>query len=828
MRRVLSLVAALLAAGTPAAAAPRPLVPAPREVKWSAEPPLELPEGATVIATGANAAEPEREAARMLGEFVARRFGRELPVVDAAALPANARVVIALGRPVNNPWVAAWCRDERVDPGTNGPGADGYLIGAGRDGERHVLCVAGADPRGVAYGQDTLAQMLATEGGRLVWHRGRVSDAPVVPWRGRPQTQVKHYLRPGELDLYVTSRVNFIDLRGGIYAFEPGDKLDAEEIRAAVTAAHRRGLVVFATVNCGIPRSAHAAALGTFRELLALGADGVWLSFDDKGPGEAPAELIPQVLRLGRELGRGGHVAITPPKGSYPKVTTDFNARTMAIPGMERALWFWTAPPAPELLAEARALGLRGKPGWWHNWPRLFTAHTYTGIPPMSLGWSAPDDALLAAGGESLDAVMPWGGNALGQWHVVPVIGWWGWNPARHDWEATRRRIAGAVFGEERAEMALRFDDRLRDLFSRFTYSYKDGEGLPLAPPRVRSEADRATAGKLITELGTLLEQLASPGATGSLLAPEEREQAYLRPMRREWETHRATATLRFPEDWWPGHQRALLSALRAGDDARADALASEGRARAGQQIDAASAALAGFPKIEGYLAWWRRRAALDAAGWRTLLAERQKALEARIKDYGRLADPARMLAGLKAPPLEWGIGRWQVANRLLATALPEPREQFWGDWLAGRHPQPGAEAVVFAASRKTPGQLGEFAELPASLPVSGRRDRLGVLLFVSAVNKDLFSNTLVPFRWAGYRALTLSWRGRVLWETDVGAVPETGGWHLVRLPRIPDDVPALELTLRVEDRRTSLNNYTVVCTGPLRLLELPGEEPGW
>lgn len=198
------------------------------------------------------------------------------------------------------------------------------------------------------------------------------------------------------------------------------------------------------------------------------------------------------------------------------------------------------------------------------------------------------------------------------------------------------------------------------------------------------------------------------------------------------------------------------------------------------------------------------------------------------MKDYGRLADPARMLAGLKSPPLEWGIGRWQVANRLLATALPEPREQFWGDWLAGRHPQPGAEAVVFAASRKTPGQVGEFAELPASLPVSGRRDRLGVLLFVSAVNKDLFSNTLVPFRWAGYRALTLSWRGKVLWEADVGAIPDSGGWHLVRLPRIPEDVSTLELTLRVEDRRTSLNNYTVVCSGPLRLLELPGEEPGW
>ena len=64
--------------------------------------------------------------------------------------------------------------------------------------------------------------------------------------------------------------------------------------------------------------------------------------------------------------------------------------------------------------------------------------------------------------------------------------------------------------------------------------------------------------------------------------------------------------------------------------------------------------------------------------------------------------------------------------------------------------------------------------------------------------------------------------------QADLGATPETGGWHLVRLPRVPDDVAALELTLRVEDRRTSLNNYTVACVSPLRLLELPGEDPGW
>ena len=86
---------------------------------------------------------------------------------------------------------------------------------------------------------------------------------------------MSHYLRFGELDLYVLSRVNFIDLRSGIYAFQPGEKLDHAEITEALKQAHLRGLIVYATVNCGVPGAEYDKVLGTFRELLDLGADEV-------------------------------------------------------------------------------------------------------------------------------------------------------------------------------------------------------------------------------------------------------------------------------------------------------------------------------------------------------------------------------------------------------------------------------------------------------------------------------------------------------------------------------------------------------------------------
>ena len=59
------------------------------------------------------------------------------------------------------------------------------------------------------------------------------------------------------------ARVNFIDLRSGIYAFQPGEKLDKAEITEALKQAHLRGLIVFATVNCGVSSNQYEKVMGT-------------------------------------------------------------------------------------------------------------------------------------------------------------------------------------------------------------------------------------------------------------------------------------------------------------------------------------------------------------------------------------------------------------------------------------------------------------------------------------------------------------------------------------------------------------------------------------
>jgi len=293
--------------------------------------------------------------------------------------------------------------------------------------------------------------------------------------------------------------------------------------------------------------------------------------------------------------------------------------------------------------------------------------------------------------------------------------------------------------------------------------------------------------------------------------------------MRQEVQTHQAAAGLTYPEDWWPEQQYKILDALYAGDTASVGQLASSLRPRVVEQVEQIGRTLPTAPHIKSYMAWWRKRASLDASGWKALVEARRKALGDRIREYGRnVVNPGPMLEGLSSPPLEWGIGRWQVSNRLLATVLPSTNEWFWGDWMAGLYERGNTRAAVFAADKKVAGTPGEYGELHLTVPVSGRRDRLGLLVFASAANKDLFSATLTKYRWAGYRFLQLAWQDKVLWEADVGCLPERGDWFLVRLPRVPDDVKELALRLRAEDRKLAQGNYTLSFVGPIRLLELP------
>jgi len=815
---------------------PVTLVPPPKQATFGADPITFRPASA-VLVVGRRASEPERYAAELFRKHVARRFGVSWPIRTEGEDLGGAEVVFLLGQRTTHDRLDRLCEAHRINLNDRSPGHDGYVIEMVEDDEASVILVGGSNPRGVIYGQDTLFQLIRRDGQRLGVVRAAVRDWPSIPWRGRPRTDYHDYLRPGELDCYMTARVNWIDLRTDTYAFDPEEELDEASIAEVIRQAHRRGLIVYATVNCGMPRSKYGAILKMFDAMVRLGADGLWMSFDDKGPGEAPEELVERVLAYGRDKGITGHlISICPPKGSYQKIDTKFNRKIMAVDGMERAMWAWTVVPSAESLAAARSIGARAKPMWWHNWIRpasgfthishrtLYTdgRRSYLEVPTLKPGWHAPGYDILSDAARYCDSVLPWGAMKLTQYYHIPVLTWWAWDPAAHDYAALRDRIYRIVFGAGQVADAARFDTLFVQLKSLFVYPERSSKWFPACPARLKRPADRERALELVGRLEQLVQRIEKKAAAESLLPAEEVTRDFLEPMHGELVVARAAATLPYPEYWWDGHQRKILEAVYDGDLTRADALAAEVRGRLRADVDRIERQLGYLKGVREYVAWWRKCAERRAGDWQKLVAERRAELARRLDDYAYfVVKLSTMLAGLDDPPLGWGTGRWERANRVLATVLPTAREQYWGDWIAGLYEAGGRRAAVFAAKRRDLTTPGTYAELEVRLPVSGARDRLALMFFVSNTNKDEIGLDFVRARWAGARVLRLLWGEKVLWEYDVGWSREDGQWSVVRLPTIPEDVDELVLRLRVEELK-SVTGHGLVFVGPIRLIQLP------
>ena len=366
LSRLVDVLLVLAASGTMAFAADTPvrLVPAPQQVRWSERAPLPLPADQVAIVIGAKATEPEQYAADTLRKTVAKRFKVEWPIVTAAGDRKRYAVELLLGQRSTHGELDDVCSKMNIDLSEKSPGHDGYVVECVQADGRNIVVVGGSNPRAVIYGQDTLFQMITRKGDGLAMVQAAIRDWPLIPWRGRPETTMQHYFRADELDCYAASRINFIDLREGIYATEPGEKLNPDLVKRTVTEARKRGFIVFAIVNCAAKKDKYEAVLGSFKESIEMGATGLWLSFDDKGPGEDPVKLVTQVLALGREHGiTGAQIAVTPPKGSYQTIADesngDFDRKVMKVPGMEEALWFWTCTPTPLQLEEGRSIGLK-------------------------------------------------------------------------------------------------------------------------------------------------------------------------------------------------------------------------------------------------------------------------------------------------------------------------------------------------------------------------------------------------------------------------------------------------------------------------------------
>lgn len=611
------------------------IVPKPKEIEYLHASPVPLDAGSVAIVIGDKAVEPEEYAAETLRKNVSRRFGQTWPVCRESDDLKAYKVLILLGQRGTNEMLNGLCRQWKVDLSSESLGHDGYVIQMRDYRDQYLVLIGGSNARGAIYGQDTLFQLLSTRDGETVLVQAAVRDWPSIPWRGRPQSRTELHLEPGTMDAYARARVNFIDLRDGPaprrgqYAYPPGFEIDVQEVKTVLNEAHRRGIIVYATVNCAVPVKDFDAAINTFGEFVALGVDGLWISIDDPGAEYrhgTPLELIRRVLELGRKHGITGHkIAIVPGKGSYGNILTDVNRAVAAIPGMEDALWFFTPIPSAQNLENARAIGLKSKPGWWHNWPRPeggLTHGAYGGvnfrqgdkrsyleIPPLAMGWGEAGYETLAEAGKHTDAIMPWGGGGWGADYTADVLGWWAWAPELHDWDAVRGRIHQIVFGPDQVDAASEFDSqfvKLKDFFVR-----PGSKPTPDSnwPPRLKNPEDCEKVKELIADMKVPLREIELGAPKRSLVNREMLRNYYLEPIRATLNAATNMARFAYPEYWWPAHEKRVLTALHAGNLQQAEEWRIDAIRRVGREVPSVREWLGGsFRGIDEYCQSWESR----------------------------------------------------------------------------------------------------------------------------------------------------------------------------------------------------------------------------
>ena len=825
----LCIVAALVAQGAEPQAA-CPIVPTPKVYKASGRTAELLSPGAAAIVVGAKACEPERYAAERLQGLIERRFKRRLPIVAEGQVGDAVKQVILLGQRATNAWLDRLCRAKQIDLSPTSPGHDGFVVEVVEEGGRQAVVVGGSNPRGVVYGQDAFFDLLQRHGGKVTFPVVSVRDWPSIAWRGRPLSWPERQLVPGVFDAYVRARMNWVDLRDGPtrrrgqFGIPPGFDFDKAKAKAILREAHRRGFFVYGTVFCGVKPDKFDAVIAKFQEVVDLGVDGLWLSFDDPGPGKDAPKLIARVLAFGRKHGMTGRkIMVVPPTGSYQKIRTDFNLKAAAVPGFEAATWMFTRVPCGRDAARAKALGLKRPPGWWHNWPRAtggFLHDSYGGTslrvggkpayldcPPLNVGWHRPRYERLRDAAETTDTVMLWGG--WPEEYVCSVLSLWAWDPARHDWATTRRAIHAHVFGAAQAEAAAGFDDDLallKKLFVLPVYRTKPKRGWP---PRLKRIDQRPAALEHIDRMDAALRKLEAAAPADTMLDVARLRERFLEPMRATTAFARAMATLDYPEYALAGLDDKMIALLRAGQGAEAERTLAEARGKVTSQLAAVTRALQGLEGIEEYAAPWRDKVAgLDH--WRKLVQKMEDDMRSRLRQVVS-GSYDKLLARIGQPP----PGR--VVAELSAADWTKQPPSWRGPWAIGTIESKGRHVVVIGFPGKTRSHRRDYAELCAELPAPQAHGRVGLQAFIN--------DTKVEKRWKNYRFLQLWLNDKMIWHEDIAKSREGNEWVTIDITAAARGDQPLRLKFRVWERQRVFNYESVAVLGPVRLVVSQAKE---
>ncbi len=842
----LAIVAARANASTSAAC---PIVPVPKVYRDLGRAAAFLKPDAAAIVVGRNASETERYAAQRLQGLIERRFKLRLPILAESDLKDTVRQVILLGERSTNELLEAICQQQKLDLSPTSPGHDGFLIEVVEDAGRQVVVIGGSNARGVVYGQDVFFDLVSREGEQVVFRVVSLRDWPSIPWRGRPHSVLRQHLVPGAMDAYVRARLNFTDVRDNPNAKEnlvfearkasmgcpAGVPLDAATMSRHIANSHRRGFFVYGTVSCAVELEKFDSVIKTFEELIALGVDGLWISFDDTGPGGDGPEIVRRVLELGRKHEMTGHaIAMTPPPVEYQHIDKPFNHTVAAIPGMADALWLFTRAPCKEDAETARRVGLKSLPGWWHNLVNIDGGFLHNGdvvvplrrdgrpgylnLQPLSSGWHRPDYEQLRDAEQNTDTVLLWGiCGGYPEEYQMTALGLWAWDPAGHNWDDVRTAVYRYVYGPSLVDTARRFDDTLADLKALFhlpAWRYHQSPGWP---PRLKKVEDREKALSLIAELDALQATLAEKAPAETAIDPQRLESVYLEPMAATLDYGRRMAMLDYPDDALAGLEERMLTLLEASDEAAAEQILAELRPTVLAQLDRIGEELKDLKAVDLYVERLSRQVSgLDY--WKQVAARRRAEMPARLKKL--MSQPPAALFPYKETASQADLDALLVAlpNPPAGQALVEVKP---GDWLktsprwrgafcAGPYQAAGQPLVALGYPSGVASKVDDFVEVRTEVKAPEFQGRLMLDAFVQDTREDN--------RWRGYRFLQLWAENELLWEEDIAQDRKGREWVTVDVTEHAKAGESLALRFRVVEKTPVGSHLSIALLGPVRL----------
>ncbi|OHB54472.1 MAG: hypothetical protein A2Y07_07165 [Planctomycetes bacterium GWF2_50_10] len=726
------LIAVVCGAGSTQAQQQKcPITPVPKsyEVKQGSKWVLD---GSCQIVIGARATESEKYGAEQLQRLIKQIYGLELSIVsEGRAVEGELRIV--MGQRGTNESVKAVCKKNNIKLDEQTPGSDGFGIETAEYKGKKIVLIGGSNGRGVIYGGQAFFELLSRGEKGVEFEQVSIRDWASIAWRGRPCEYVKLH-DAASLDVCSKTRINWIDLRDSnepkktaLFGYPAGEPFDKDSAGEVIKNAHRRGIFVYGTVSCGVGPEKFDAVIKTFEELIAIGVDGLWISFDDPGPGQGADTLVAGVIELGKKHGITGRaIAVTPPSGSYQEIDTNWNKMVAKAKGADEMLWLFTRVPCETDAAMMKKIGIKTPLAWWHNWPRpaggllhdmagarpLYPHDwAYYELLPLSAGWLSPTYDELKDAAKYTDCVMLW--QTCPPDYVCAAFGLWAWDPQGHDWARVQRWTYSYLYGAGQADAAREFDEKLAQLKTLFVVpKYKDTSPR-LWPSRLKTIENRGQANKLLDDMDKLAAKIEANAPSQTQTGFERVQFCYIKPMRDTVVYGRKLANLEFPE-YTLGDFAGRMFALAAnGDQAAAAELIANNREAVATKTAVIADELKDLKYIQEYVSYWND--VLTIEYWKK---EVEKAEAKKQQDQAKrkeMADKFSAVAGGNFDELFKNIDKRPAGKVLLEISGEKWYKgagRFKGTAVAGIYSSDKYKtaAVAFAGNEMSPeGGLGEL-----------------------------------------------------------------------------------------------------------------------